>query len=66
MAQAGPAIGEWVKSSRCEAHNCVEVARRSGEVAVRNSALPVDQVTFTESVWADFIAGVRAGGFDLR
>ncbi|MEV0396004.1 DUF397 domain-containing protein [Polymorphospora rubra] len=66
MSQVLPVVGSWRKSSRCESHNCVEVARRSGEVAVRNSALPEDQVAFSAAVWQDFIAGVRAGEFDLR
>ncbi|MEV0734134.1 DUF397 domain-containing protein [Polymorphospora sp. NPDC050346] len=66
MSQGMLAIGSWRKSSRCESHNCLEVAHRGGEVAVRNNSVPMDQITFAESVWADFVAGVRAGAFDLR
>lgn len=66
MSQAYSAGSEWRKSARCEAHNCVEVSRRSGEVAIRNNTLPDVQIAFAEPVWGNFIAGLRAGDFDLR
>jgi hypothetical protein len=66
MAQIHSVIDVWRKSARCEAHNCVEVAKRTDEVAIRNSAVPDAQLAFAHPVWAAFIGGVRAGQFDLR
>jgi hypothetical protein len=66
MAQAHSVIDVWRKSARCETHNCVEVAKRVDEIAIRNSSVPEVQLAFAGPVWTAFIAGVRAGQFDLR
>lgn len=66
MTQIHSVTDVWRKSARCEAHNCVEVAKRTDEVAIRNSAVPDAQLTFARSEWAAFLSGVRAGQFDLR
>jgi hypothetical protein len=66
MAQIHSVTDTWRKSARCEAHNCVEVAKRADDVAIRNSAVPDAQLAFDRPVWAAFISGVRAGQFDLR
>ena len=66
MSQTHSVTDAWRKSARCEAHNCVEVAERADEVAIRNSAVPEAQLAFDRPVWAVFISGVRAGQFDLR
>ncbi|GAA4434979.1 DUF397 domain-containing protein [Phytohabitans houttuyneae] len=65
MTQTHSVTDVWRKSARCETHNCVEVAKRTGEVAIRNSAVPDAQLAFDRPVWAAFISGVRAGQFDL-
>ena len=60
------AILTWRKSSRSgAAGHCVEVATVPATVFVRDSkdaAGPV--LSFEESGWAGFIAGVRGGEFD--
>jgi predicted secreted Zn-dependent protease len=66
MVEAGSVPLAWRKSGRCETHACVEVAEGPGQVAMRNSTLPEHRIEFTAAVWRDFIAGVRAGEFDLR
>lgn len=66
MAQTHSVADVWRKSARCETHNCVEVAKRADEVAIRNSAVPDAQLAFDRPVWAAFISGVRAGQFDLQ
>lgn len=56
-------------SSYCSCGNCVEVGALpdGAGVAVRDSKNPeVAALTFTAAEWADFLAGVRAGEFDLN
>jgi hypothetical protein len=59
----------WIKSRRSTAqgNNCVEVARNlPGVVAVRDSKDPEGAVLVVRSSgWREFVAGVRAGAFDL-
>lgn len=58
--------GDWRRSSGCTLGDCVEVTELvSGVVAVRNSRTPETVVAFTRQEWAAFLAGVRAGEFDL-
>jgi hypothetical protein len=54
------------RSSFCSVGACVEVAfDRGGAVAIRDSR-HVDQIlSFTGDEWAVFVAGVKAGEFDL-
>jgi Domain of unknown function (DUF397) len=52
----------WLKSSRCVGGECVEVAAEAGAVHVRDSA--GRQITVTPTVWAAFLAAVRAGHYD--
>jgi hypothetical protein len=66
MTQIHSVTDAWRKSARCEAHNCVEVAERADEVAIRNSSVPDAQLAFARPVWAAFISGVRAGQFDRQ
>lgn len=57
----------WIRSSFCEATTCVEVSVRDDVVLVRDSKRPeVPALTYTPEEWAAFIAGVRAGEFDLE
>jgi hypothetical protein len=47
--------------------DCVEVAFTDGQVMVRDSKAPGDAtLCFTPSEWRAFLAGVRAGEFDLQ
>lgn len=59
----------WRKSTFCNgATACVEVAPLpDGSVGVRDSKLGDDSplLSFTPTEWVAFIAGVRAGEFDL-
>lgn len=66
MVQPDSVTDAWRKSARCEAQNCVEVARRGDSMAIRNSALPGEHLAFAESVWQIFVDGVRAGQFNCR
>ncbi|MEJ3744610.1 DUF397 domain-containing protein [Actinomycetes bacterium KLBMP 9797] len=64
MAHSGAVIGKWQKSTRCESHACVEVARMPESVAVRNSTRPQQHLSFAGPAWRAFLAGVRDGEFD--
>jgi hypothetical protein len=67
MAQTGdPGTIGWRKSTRCESHQCVEIALGEGEAGIRNSASPEHHLTFAAPTWRNFIAGVQAGEFAAR
>lgn len=57
----------WRKSSFSgNQHNCVECRRVEGGVEVRNSKRPdAGTIAYTDSEWKAFVAGVKAGEFDL-
>jgi hypothetical protein len=57
----------WIKSHRCSADGCVEVAHLpGGSVALRDSKnVSKAAHVFDQDEWAAFIAGVKAGEFDL-
>ncbi|MEW2633041.1 DUF397 domain-containing protein [Streptomyces sp. NPDC048389] len=57
----------WIKSSHSNATgNCVEMATLPGDrIAIRNSRDPQGPaLVCTRDEFAEFVAGVRAGGFD--
>jgi len=58
---------DWRRSTRCIDGKCVEVAEDDDHVLVRDSKQGVagDVLNFTRQEWADFIAGVKAGEFDI-
>ncbi|MFI7603245.1 DUF397 domain-containing protein [Actinoplanes sp. NPDC049681] len=60
---------EWHKSSRSSGNggDCVEVAHNLPNlVAVRDSKAPDDPaLLFTPNEWRAFVAGVKAGEFDI-
>lgn len=66
MAQPDLSRAEWHKSSYSGANgNCVEVARVSDTVAIRDSKDPHGPaLTFTPGEWEAFIRGAKAGEFD--
>ncbi|HET6529637.1 MAG TPA: DUF397 domain-containing protein [Actinoplanes sp.] len=54
----------WVKSSRCSAGTCVEVAKVENRYLIRDSKSPqVPPLSFTEDEWVAFVEGVNAGEF---
>ena len=55
----------WIKSRRCEANACVEVAHAGDEILVRNSADEASVLRFTPAEWIAFLGGVRDGDFDF-
>jgi len=58
----------WLRSrhGRCETAACVEVSKSGETVRVRDSKDPAGPVlSFTEAEWKSFVAGVRAGDFEL-
>lgn len=57
----------WRKSSFSSSQtNCVEFRRVEGGVEVRNSKRPdAGTIAYTDSEWTAFIAGAKAGEFDL-
>ncbi len=66
MADLSPERWQWHKSSFSGANGCVEVALVEGGAAVRDSKDPASPVLrFTAREWEAFLAGVRAGEFDL-
>jgi hypothetical protein len=58
----------WLRSrhGRCETAACVEVSRSGETVLVRDSKDPASPVLrFTIAEWNSFVAGIRAGDFEL-
>jgi hypothetical protein len=56
----------WQKSSYSGTNGCVEVALVEDRVAVRDAKDPSGPVLlFTAGEWEAFLAGARAGEFDL-
>ncbi len=59
---------QWKKSSRCDnsGPNCVEVASIAGDmVQVRNNQRPEVVASFSREEWTTFLAGAKAGEFDI-
>jgi hypothetical protein len=55
----------WRRSSRCAESTCVEVTLTAETVHVRDSRNPEIRLEVPQAHWADFVAGVKAGEFDL-
>lgn len=62
-----PINPQWKKSTRCDnsGPNCVEVLNTDGVVSVRNSQRPTVMTSFDRDEWKTFVAGVKAGEFDI-
>ena len=58
-----PARGEWRQAARCETGQCVEVKLDGDTVALRDSRGPA--LVFPLAAWKVFVAGVKAGDFDV-
>lgn len=63
-------LDTWTKSSFSNGsggNNCVEAIEMYGEIYVRNSNHPDDLPTvFSRDEWTAFVAGVKAGEFDIE
>lgn len=55
----------WRRSSFCDTSACVEIVALDEGMALRDSADPQRTLQFSRDDWMTFIAGVRAGDFDL-
>lgn len=56
----------WVRASFCNIGGCVEVEQGKDEVRMRDGKDADSPVlAFTHDEWAAFMAGVKAGEFDL-
>jgi hypothetical protein len=59
---------QWRKSSYSgpQGGNCFEVAMTGGHVLIRDSKHPHGaRIAFAPREWAEFLAGIQAGEFDL-
>lgn len=61
---ASQSEARWVTSSFCGTGGCVQV-RRAEQVEVRHSGADEPPMTFTRDEWRAFVAGVKAGEFDV-
>jgi hypothetical protein len=61
MGQAEASAERWLKSSRCDSGQCVEVAWRASGVAVRDSTLVDVQLTFDRASWHGLVRDLRGG-----
>lgn len=51
---------QWHRSSYCETNACVEVARRNGEVLVRDGKDPEGPgLTYSAEQWISFLVWLR-------
>jgi hypothetical protein len=58
---------DWRKSAYCSSSGCIEVAVDADAYLVRDSKNPDGpRLTFDQSEWTAFVAGVRAGDFDFN
>lgn len=59
--------GNWRRSPFCATAECVEVVAEQGEVRVRDSKNTLQApLVFTTDEWSAFVAGVKAGEFDIE
>lgn len=54
----------WTRSSKCEGGHCLEMRKRNGNRALRQSERQEHIIFVSEEEWQAFIAGVKAGDFD--
>ena len=55
----------WVRSTSCAATNCVEVARTSRTVHVRDAKDPAGRhLVLPVEVWREFVESVKRGDLD--
>lgn len=56
----------WRRPRRCDTNACPEVLEEPGHVSVRSTLQPGRTVRFTRTEWADLVAGIKAGEFDVE
>jgi Domain of unknown function (DUF397) len=57
----------WQRPTICASSSCVEVATIGDTIAIRDSKDPESPVlTYDRDEWQAFVAGVKAGEFDLQ
>lgn len=57
-------MATWVKSSRCEQGNCVEVNVGDDMVLMRNTEAPCVAIVISVPEWVEFVAAAKRGEFD--
>jgi Domain of unknown function (DUF397) len=57
----------WLRSSRCEHANCVEVAADSATIYVRDSKNPHPDraIRLTRAEWAAFLVATKKGLYNI-
>ena len=63
--EIGIAEDAWHRSRACESGACVEAAHVGDTYALRDSVDPAPFLRLTGPQWHEFLAGIRAGEFDL-
>lgn len=57
---------EFRPALACESNQCVEVLTGEYSVAIRNNKHPEQVVVFDHDEWRVFLAGAKAGEFDVK
>ena len=61
-----PETPVWMKSSRCDSSQCVEVAAVAGDVMIRDSRNPSGPILrVSRADWDAFAAGITHGDFQF-
>ena len=56
----------WRRASRCASNGCVEFAQMGDNIAIRDSKqTDGPMLTYNRDEWRVFVAGVKAGEFDV-
>lgn len=64
MNETGTPAQVWVKSSRCDAQQCLEASINPAGVHVRNNSRPHLQLGFDPASWQALVRDIRQGRFD--
>lgn len=64
MNETGASAQVWIKSSRCDAQQCLEASISATSVQVRNNSRPHLQLRFSSASWQGLLRDVRQGRFD--
>jgi Domain of unknown function (DUF397) len=66
MQASNAAQPSWRRASRCASSGCVEFAQIGNDIALRDSKTVDSPVlTYNRDEWRTFVAGVKAGEFDV-
>lgn len=61
VVQQEPVALRWLKATRCDANDCVEVALLERGVAVRDNTRPATHLTFDSDSWQTLLMKARSG-----